>query len=118
MSKAPSLGEFLESSIVEIVRGVGGAAKEVATYGATLVPYEFNDLEGLEKSRQTHGPIRTIRFDVAVTIEKSKTGSAGFKVAVPAFDVSFDASSDGEKSTNYSRIKFSVPILLEPSKKK
>ncbi len=98
------LDEFISKTLVQIIAGVTKAQDEhsdlVNPMGAGKV-YRVN--------RPPSEAVKSVDFDVAVTVEEKKGAKGGAKISVLGNNI---GGSGGSESTERSvtKIKFSVPI--------
>lgn len=122
-----TLGDFIKTSLVEIVNAVqearkltGGSKSPIGKYIYRSESEEDGELETetITTGILTENPITEVAFDMAVVISESKSrqvqGSGEVKGEM-IFVASAEASVSGEAArehtnTRESRIKFSVPV--------
>jgi len=103
------LDEFIETTIGLVMRGVAKSAVNLhsAKIGGSVSPQDFSS----GKAEFHKLDIRSIEFDVAVTVETSretgKSGKAGIKVIEGAMN-----SKSGERIVGESRVRFAVPVIF------
>ncbi|HMO75430.1 MAG TPA: hypothetical protein PKD48_08810 [Sphingopyxis sp.] len=103
------LDEFIEKTIDQVMRGVARSAVNLhsAKIGGSISPQDFSS----GKAEFNKLDIRTIEFDVAVTVEKShgseKSGKAGIKVIEGGL-----SSKSDERVVGESRVRFAVPVIF------
>jgi hypothetical protein len=74
-----------------------------------------------EPVHHSGGPVTSITFDVALTVESTDAleGGAGFKIAVFGMAASAGGKKGkGSKNVVVNRIQFEVPVALPPPKEK
>ena len=72
-----------------------------------------------EPVHRSGGPVTSITFDIAVTVESTDAmeGGAGFKIAVFGMGTSAGGKKGkGSKNVVINRIQFEVPVALPPPK--
>ena len=97
-----NLSEFVEASLVEIIKGVEQAIKKTRRENHTAVVSPSNE-------HANYSDIREINFDIAVTVQEENTtkGSSGIKI----FSANLGMSGEiGSTNTQISRMTFSIPI--------
>lgn len=113
------LRDFIRQALVEIVGGISDAQKDDEV-GSFIVPSgvgvnsAFPDDSGVKHAARL---ITTVaQFDIAVTAEthEEQTGKAGLGIKI--IDAGIQGQT-GSKTTEASRIKFSVPLKLPESTK-
>lgn len=106
------LREFVEKSLVEIVRGVE-AAQSVIGKGegdaSAIVPFAQRHV-GLQHPAS---PLQRIDFDVAVTVSEQTGTEGGVQggIAVLGFGA---RGSSSEQTSSISRLRFTVPVNFRP----
>lgn len=112
------LDNFVTTVLTNIVSGIR-KAQEADETGAFVVPGGIGGHEYAKHPRVSISGLLSstvVDFDIAITVEesKSKSGSGGLKVA------GIGASGEGSsaaKDSRVSRIQFGVPVLLPESQK-
>lgn len=92
------LKEFVTKTLVEIIEGVTEAQSKAKDAPGGVVPTKAD-------------PIERVAFDVALTTSKSKESKGGIGVFLGGAGIGGQKQAAGE-AKSFSRIKFSVPILL------
>jgi len=105
--------EFISGAITQIVAGVADARAAVEKYGANA---GSDPVYGFVKSNKvmtdaSGRQVTLVEFDVALTQADATDTKGGIGVFLGSVGVGSQAASHGE-STSYSRIKFSVPVVL------
>ncbi len=113
------LREFITESLTEIIAGIQDAQDAEQT-GAFIVPSGVGIGDSFPENRGVRHRARllttVVQFDIAVTAEanQTRTGKAGLKIAIVEGGVQ---GQTGSRSTEASRIQFSVPLLLPESQR-
>ena len=95
------LKEFVTKTLVEIIEGVKDAQATAKEARGAVIPMAAD-------------PIRTIDFDVALTTSESTKSKGGIGVFLGGAGIGGQKQAAGE-AKSFSRIKFSVPIILPVS---
>ncbi|BCK26029.1 Hypothetical protein VCSRO70_3443 [Vibrio cholerae] len=110
------LDKFVESTLIQIAKGVAGAQSQVAALGGNVNPEKASSLGAAHAARQNTEPKRfkseqIIEFDIGLqVVEESHIGGSG-GIKMLAFSIGSEGNSkDTLKSVH--RIKFSVPMQL------
>lgn len=114
------LQEFVEQTIIQVVRGVEAAQASLVDSKAKVNPlldgsgstadFTSNGLARM-KQRDGGGLAQIVKFDVALTVVESTGGKAGIGVFSGAFNLGAGAKTD--LSNSYvSRVQFTVPLSL------
>jgi hypothetical protein len=107
------LREFVSGALKDVVLGIQDAQQQGEVGGciapALIGSHQFPADSGVSHSGRLISTV--MRFDVAVTAERGKTGgaSAGVRIAVVEAKLGGDAQF---KDTTVSRVQFAVPILM------
>jgi hypothetical protein len=100
------LEEFVQNSLVQIMRGIMSAQEEwkskCSGYGVISPAWDGPD--------DFRNRTQEVKFDVAVTAATKTEGGGGGGIKVVAFDISGKIGHSVENAT-VSHISFSVPIL-------
>ncbi|WP_146747711.1 hypothetical protein [Paramagnetospirillum kuznetsovii] len=121
-----SLKDFVSQTLVDIVRGIESAKKEISADGAQAVisppPANAGDDRTICIIDDEKGPRhiigQVVHFDLATHAEESAGATGGFKVAVASvLKVGADAEGKTTDKT-ISRVQFSVPVVLSIPKRK
>lgn len=112
------LQEFIEKSLVQIIRGVEKAQQTLADSNATINPkmskvFVEGGNPGLGYTKGS-ALATMVQFDIAVTAEKGHGTKGGIGVVTGFISLGSQGSSEKSHSAA-TRIQFSVPISL-PSK--
>jgi hypothetical protein len=107
------LREFVHGALKDVVLGIQDAQREQGI-GAYIAPKGIGGHEFPKDSGVTFGAriVSTVmKFDVAVTAERSKKGggTAGVRIAVVEAKLGGEGQS---KDTTISRVQFAVPLLM------
>jgi len=109
------LEEFIEGSILQIMRAISRAAPEVAKLGGALNPRPYGEGTELAQAgvvrRKGGGSLTYIDFDVAVTTSKEAGKKGGLAVVFPVISGGGTGHTVG-KNEAVSRISFRVPVGL------
>ena len=107
-----NLEEFVEETLVQIVRGVAGAGRKTIRENAIVNPDSLH--WGAEQEMLWDGEgkkVEEIEFDVALTTSEQK--EAGGKVGLSVMSIGGGVQgSTTSASSSVSRVKFSVPLSL------
>ena len=112
------LDEFVKSVLSKIVSGIR-EAQEVEGVGAFIVPAGIGGHDYATHPRvsiKARLSSTIVDFDIAVTVEDSKSTSGGGGLKVAGIGANLEGKSSA-KDTRVSRIQFAVPILLPESQK-
>jgi hypothetical protein len=113
------LKDFVAETLKEIVDGVADAQYHWSQKGGSVIPggLEYSDKAGPGALYDVPSgrPVQVIEFDVAVTTEEGTGTEGGIGVFVGAVALGSKGKSDASMTT-VNRIKFSVPVLLPPTK--
>lgn len=117
------LKEFVKESIVQISRGIEEANSELKDSEAMVNPIyvqtHSTQAQGYgrtakRKDNSKHPDsklLQVLDFDVAVTVEAGKQGSAGAKLSIAAFNIGTEGKIDSANRSE-SRIRFTIPVVL------
>ena len=114
------LDKFIETTLTQIIRGVGAAHDETSNLvSGSVNPKVMNQADGAPKGKnyitQSLDLVQMVDFDVAVTVssDSNQKGGAGIKIAgLGGFSGDLEKASS---SSQVSRLKFQVPITLPSS---
>lgn len=112
------LREFIKQTLSDVLSGVADA-QAIPSLGKNVAPVLNHQRVLAEPVHHSGGPVTSITFDVAVTVESTdaQEGSAGFKVAVFGMGASAGGKKGkGSKNVVINRIQFEVPVALPPPK--
>lgn len=112
------LEDFIGQSLIQIMKGVSHAQRELRTVGGCISPtmrrtspeHSIGEAEGAGGQ-----PVSFVEFDVAVTATESTNTKGGVGVVVPILTLGVQGQS-GHISGTESRIRFKVPVLLRSAK--
>lgn len=119
-----NLDEYVKQTLVQIVKGINDANKELIPNGAfvpseDVEPWDKENTGGLQAYDEEDEPhlIRNVDFDIAIAVgnEKSKGGKAGLEVVSIQLGRHMESKAT---SSLVNRIKFSIPLALPFHKKK
>ena len=112
------LAKFVEETLVQLVEGVFAGNSRVQGLGGIVNPYVEDTTGGSESYTGHDGgrfgrgvPIRSVKFDVAVTSVEEKGENIKAGIFVAPFGVAGGKTTDLSNST-VSRIQFEVPLAL------
>jgi hypothetical protein len=109
------LSDFVSQTLVQIVRAVEKAQKELADSTASVNPGGVLWQDGIGRSNNatvdTHAIVQQVGFDVAVTAKSHKTGSGKGGVNVSVLSIGAEGKAIAIQGQE-SRIRFSVPLRL------
>lgn len=115
------LGEFIETTLTELIQGVTRAQKFAADHDAKInprVPVLGTQVEpGLIFGPKAKHNVQVVAFDIAVTATTAqrREGAGRLKIAVVGADLGGGKSTEDQK---VSRINFKLAIRLPPQDKK
>ena len=112
------LREFIKQTLSDVLSGVADAQAD-PSLGKNVAPVLNHQRVSAEPAHRSGGPVTSITFDVAVTVESADAleGSAGFKIAVFGTGASAGGKKGkGSKNVVVNRIQFEVPVVLPPPK--
>ncbi|HEY0863803.1 MAG TPA: hypothetical protein VGD97_06830 [Lacunisphaera sp.] len=108
-----NLKDFISSTICEIIDGVADAqGKSPAELINPDALYQADHAPRTHFAVRGGGVVHMVEFDVAVTVESSSEGKVGAGIKVFAVGDAGGSASTADKSSQVSRIKFSVPIAF------
>lgn len=107
------LSKFVEETLTQIVDGVADAIEKAEERGAMVNP-QPTSISGVSTHRGQ--PIRTVSFDVALSISEESGGQAGVGVFAGAFGLG-GRSEASRSESSLSRVQFEVPVALPLGKK-
>ena len=115
-----NLQEFVTEGITQIVRGVIKAQETLRDTNSLVNP--CMKLTGKEHTigvaeGYAGQPVTNVEFDVAVSVSEETGTKGGIGIIVGAIGIGTQGRSDTSSGT-LSRIRFNVPLLLSPHKKK
>ncbi len=97
------LEKFISETLSEIQKGVDSAIKKTSDDNGAINP-SFGGEKDLEEL------VQEVKFDIAVTTTEEASVSAGGGIKVVGLKLGADGQ-DITKSSNVSRIQFSVPLI-------
>lgn len=100
------LKDFISQTLVEIQGGVQDA---INTTIANKTMGAINPVWGTSDDIHRRD-LQTVDFDIAVTVSDKTTGEANAGIKVAVFKIGGEASGS-TKTSNVSRIQFSIPII-------
>ena len=105
------LTEFIKTSLVQIIRGISEAAKEIQDESLQSKAF-INPTQ----SKFSHADLNNVSFDIAVTVQENTetTGSGSIKVLGVKAGGGVDKTS---LNTSFSRISFEVPVAFPSTAK-
>jgi hypothetical protein len=110
-----SLDEFVKRTIVEIVKGVADASKDLKDHGAVTNPPPTGEDSDLAQAGVVRvrggGAITFIDFDVEVSASSGQDRSSGISVIFAGIGAGFKEENRGG-STVSNRVRFRVPVKL------
>jgi hypothetical protein len=114
-----NLKDFIAESLKEIIDGVIEAQKHYSANEGVINPADvfYPGDTKVPVDRKTNVAPQLINFDVAVTATEGTETKGGIGVFVGAIGVGSQGKSESA-SSSVSRIKFSVPIILPPAKRR
>ena len=109
--------EFIRDVLIDIVEGIKEAQSRPVT-GGYIAPdgigsHSFPADSGV--LNETRIVSTVVKFDVAVTAERTKGGGTGASVRIAVVEANLGGKLES-KDTQVSRIQFSVPILMPHNK--
>lgn len=115
------LQDFIQGSLVQIIKGVEGATQELGDTTAMVSPRYIPDPEGRvigfafdETESEQHRKrrlVEIVEFDVAVVAAEGTETKGGIGIVVGSIGIGSQGKSESS-STSHSRLKFRVPIVL------
>ena len=113
------LKQFVKESLLQIIQGVKEAQAESEGTGAHINPIGMsimrNDLKGKRFGPKDLTITETIEFDIAVMAMEGKEAKGGIGVVTGIFSLGGGGKTEVQTS-NVSRLKFSVPVVLPSGK--
>ena len=112
------LREFIKQTLSDVLSGVADAQAD-PSLGKNVAPVLNHQKLSTEPVHRSGGPVTSITFDIAVTVESTDAmeGGAGFKIAVFGMGASAGGKKGkGSKNVVINRIQFEVPVALPPPK--
>jgi hypothetical protein len=114
-----NLQDFIKETLVQIARGIEGAAGELKGTKAIVNPRNVqtrtdvdSDVYGFLDTREKfYKAVQKIEFDVAVTASTGTATKGGIGIMVGAIGLGSQGKSESQDSS-ISRIKFLVPMVL------
>ena len=106
------LQSFITTVLISLVRGVEDAQNQLKGSKATINPEGFSKQIALEEMKDPQG-ISDVEFEVTVEVKKTGDQSGGVGIQVAVFTMGIDGKKSDSES-HFSRLKFSVPVLLPP----
>jgi len=100
------LDEFIKTTLIQVVKGVTEAQKDVQQFNAAVNPSESESSYGSSENYPY-----LIDFDIAVTVEDSGSSTGGAAIQVLGMSAGGKADTANSISQNH-RIKFEVPVQL------
>ena len=114
-----NLQDFIKETLVQIARGIEGAAAELK--GSKAIVNPRNVQTGTGDDRHVYGfldtqtsffkAVQKVEFDVAVTASTGTATKGGIGIMVGAIGLGSQGKSEAQDSS-ISRIKFLVPMVL------
>lgn len=109
------LKDFIKDTIKAIAEATTELQDELGPQGILVNPPTNGQdqtvfVEG--DKRFYHRPVKDVEFDVALTVEKSGSGSVGAKVKIAILEANLGGEMAGS-SQQVSRLKFSFPLALK-----
>lgn len=117
------LKEFVKETIVQISNGIEEANSELKESEAMVNPIyvqlNSNDAQGYGRTKERdpdcENPdsnlLQKVDFDVAVSVEAGKQGSAGAKLSIASIGIGAEGKTESSNKSE-SRIKFSLPVVF------
>lgn len=107
------LKEFVTKSLTDIVAGIIDAQRTVGV-GGLIAPdgigsHQFAPDSGVVNATRIVSTV--VKFDVAITVEHSKSGAAGAGIRIAVVEAKLGGEVEA-RDTRVSRLQFSVPILM------
>jgi hypothetical protein len=114
-----NLQDFITESLVQLARGIEGAAEQLKGTKAIVNPrnvstetHTHSNIYGFVDTEQSYfKAVQRIEFDVAVTASTGTATKGGIGIMVGAIGLGSQGQSDAQNSS-VSRIKFMVPMVL------
>jgi hypothetical protein len=117
------LKEFVKETIVQVVNGIADAnaalSSDTAFVASSNIQTDNNFKYTTDKNGCKHY-VTDVDFDVAITVQNSKTQGGGVYITVPVLGEIGGKGSRENTNASISRIKFSLPLALptEPEDKR
>ncbi len=121
-----NLDEFIENSLLQIIKGVRSAQKKSVIKnkalgeGDLINPKVLNNADSVPKGKDyitfDKDLVQMVEFDIAVTASKDSLESLGSGIKVAGLGGFGGKLKKVVTSSDVSRIKFKVPIILPSSK--
>ncbi|MEJ1401963.1 MAG: hypothetical protein RPU41_14785 [Candidatus Sedimenticola sp. (ex Thyasira tokunagai)] len=111
------LEEFVNQTIIQIVKGTANSQSEVKELGGEVNPDLGASGDQLEKQGflySSEGPVQVVHFDVALTVMEGTGTKGGIGVFAGAVNLGSSGQSNNETSS-VSHVKFSIPLRLPSS---
>jgi len=110
------LDKFVEDALIGIIRGVSAAQEATGTglINPTDIMYQADDAPKTHYFVRYGNLVDFVQFDIAVTVSEAGGSEGGGKIKVFASEIGGKLDKRTE-STNASRMKFEVPIVLPQS---
>jgi hypothetical protein len=110
------LKEFTRQTLVQIIEGVAAAKVETREREFDLVNPKANEFsagrsEGKYLSTENGKPILMVKFDVAITTDRSSEAKAGAGIRIAGIGFGGDMSGS-DRDTSVSRVSFEVPLVF------
>ena len=111
------LKEFISESLCQIAEAVAEAKKKTKENDCIINPYINERFENLNQNSEYVGYaqgerlIQIVKFDIAVTIERSKEKRGEIQVVASGLNAGFSLSRKKSENT-VSRLNFSIPVSL------
>lgn len=110
------LKDFVANAISEIIEGTVAAQKRVQQHGAYVNPGNLmrgksDTGEAAQWDNRNNNYVRSIAFDVALTVEEGTNTNAKVGVVSGIFNLGAGGTSDNRQLA-VSRVQFSIPILF------
>lgn len=111
------LQEFIKTALTEIVSGVAEASEAAAELGGSVGTMRLYGYvkENKVVTNENDMPVSMIDFDIVLAETTGTNTKGGIGVYLGAVGLGSQGASHGETS-NHSRIKFSVPVVLPSAK--
>ena len=117
------LKDFVKESIVQISKGIEEANSELEESEAMVNPINVQthstEAQGYGRTRKRKDNsqfadsklLQNLEFDVAVTVEAGKQGSAGAKLSIATINVGAAGKVESTDRSE-SRIRFTIPVVF------
>jgi hypothetical protein len=114
-----NLQDFIKEALVQIARGIEGAAAELKDSKAVVNPRNVQTLEVphgdiygfVDTETKFLKAVQKVEFDVAVSASTGSATKGGIGIMVGAIGLGSQGKSESRDSS-VSRIKFQVPMVL------